>query len=101
DGGYNSGDALGSSVGGQTRTAIESVQEFQVLTNQYDAEFGRATGAVINAVTKQGTNQFRGVVFGYFTNSKITAADYFARQPNLENPNSNLNQWHDTFGGPI
>ena len=86
DGGYNSDDALGSSVGGQTRTAIESVQEFQVLTNQYDAEFGRATGAVINAVTKQGTNQFRGVVFGYFTNSKITAADYFARQSNLEKP---------------
>ena len=101
DGGYNSDDALGSSVGGQTRTAIESVQEFQVLTNQYDAEFGRATGAVINAVTKQGTNQFRGVVFGYFTNSKITAADYFARQSNLEKPNSNLKQWGGTIGGPI
>ena len=101
DGGYNSDDALGSSVGGQTRTAIESVQEFQVLTNQYDAEFGRATGAVINAVTKQGTNQFRGVVFGYFTNSKITAADYFARQSNLEKPKSNLKQWGGTIGGPI
>jgi hypothetical protein len=49
------------------------------LTNQYDAEFGRATGAVVNAVTKQGTNSFRGVVFGFFTNSKITAQDYFAK----------------------
>lgn len=101
DGGYNADDALGSSVGGQTRTALESVQEFQVLTNQYDAEFGRATGAVVNAVSKQGTNQFRGVVFGYFTNSKITASHYFARQSNLEKPKSNMKQWGGTIGGPI
>jgi len=101
DGGYNSDDALGSSVGGQTRTAIESVQEFQVLTNQYDAEFGRATGAVVNAVTKQGTNQFRGVVFGYFTDSKFTAQDYFARLNNQEKPKSSLKQWGGTIGGPI
>ena len=101
DGGYNSDDALGSSVGGQTRTALESVQEFQVLTNQYDAEFGRATGAVVNAVTKQGTNQFRGVVFGYFTNSSLTAQDYFARLNNQDKPKSSLKQWGGTFGGPI
>src|SRR6266568_5568462 len=101
DGGYNSDDALGSSVGGQTRTALESVQEFQVLTNQYDAEFGRATGAVVNAVTKQGTNQFRGVVFGYFTNSSLTAQDYFARLNNQDKPKSSLKQGGGTFGGPI
>jgi hypothetical protein len=101
DGGYNADDALGSSVGGQTRTALESVQEFQVLTNQYDAEFGRATGAVVNAVTKQGTNSFKGVVFGYFTNSKITAQDYFARLNNLEKPKNVMKQWGGTLGGPI
>jgi len=101
DGGYNSDDALGSSVGGQTRTALESVQEFQVLTNQYDAEFGRATGAVVNAVTKQGTNQFRGVLFGFFTNSNLTAPDYFAKLNNQEKPESSLKQWGGTLGGPI
>ena len=58
DGGGNNDDYLGTSCGSQTRTALEAVQEFQVLTNQYDAEFGRTAGAVINAITKQGTNTF-------------------------------------------
>jgi hypothetical protein len=59
DGGYNGDDALGTSSGAQVRTPLEAVQEFQVLTSMYDAEFGRAAGAVINAITKAGTNQFR------------------------------------------
>ena len=67
DGGGNNDDYLGSSCGSQTRTALEAVQEFQVLTNQYDAEFGRTAGAVINAITKQGTNAFRGSLFGSYT----------------------------------
>jgi hypothetical protein len=101
DGGYNTDDALGSSVGGQTRTPIESIQEFQVITNQYDAEFGRATGAVINAVTKQGTNQFRGVGFGYYVNSDLTAQNYLTRVGNLDKPKTSLEQWGGTLGGPI
>ena len=56
DGANNNDDVIGQRAGTQARTAIESVQEFQVITNQFDAEFGRTTGAVINAVTKQGTN---------------------------------------------
>jgi hypothetical protein len=43
DGGYNGDDALGTSSGAQVRTPIEAVQEFQVLTSMYDAEFGRAS----------------------------------------------------------
>ena len=65
DGGYNGDDALGTSSGAQVRTPLEAIQEFQVLTSMYDAEFGRASGAIVNAVTKSGTNQFKGVVFGY------------------------------------
>jgi hypothetical protein len=61
DGGYNSDDALSTSSGAQVRTPLEAVQEFQVLTSMYDAEFGRAAGAVVNAITKAGTNQFKGV----------------------------------------
>jgi hypothetical protein len=101
DGGYNTDDSLGSSVGGQTRTPIESIQEFQVLTNQFDAEFGRATGAVINAVSKQGTNQFRGVGFGYYVNSDLRAKDYFTRVGNLPKPETSMEQWGGTLGGPI
>ena len=59
DGGYNGDDALGTSSGAQVRTPLEAVQEFQVLTSMYDAEFGRASGAIVNAVTKAGTNQFQ------------------------------------------
>ncbi len=56
DGGNNNDDVIGQRAGMQARTPIEAVQEFQVLTGQFDAEFGRTTGAVINAVIKNGTN---------------------------------------------
>ena len=79
DGGYNGDDALGTSSGAQVRTPLEAIQEFQVLTSMYDAEFGRAGGAIVNAVTKAGTNQFKGVVFGEAASNALTAADYFVR----------------------
>ena len=60
DGVGNNDDYLGSSCGSQVRPALEAVQEFQVLTNQYDAEFGRSAGAIINAITKQGGNALHG-----------------------------------------
>ena len=63
DGGYNVDDALGATPGAQVRTPVEAIQEFQVLTSMYDAEYGRASGAIVNAVTKSGTNQFKGVAF--------------------------------------
>src|SRR5262249_56197283 len=64
DGGYNADDALGTSAGAQVRTPLEAIQEFQVITTMYHAEFGRPTGPILNALTKAGTNQFKGVVFG-------------------------------------
>jgi len=101
DGGGNNDDYLGSSCGSQTRTALEAVQEFQVLTNQYDAEFGRTAGAVINAITKQGTNAFRGSVFGSYTDAKITARDFFVAQNNLRKPDTSQTDWGGTLGGPV
>ena len=65
DGGNNNDDVIGQRAGTQARTPIEAIQEFQVITNQFDAEFGRTAGAVVNAVTKAGTNQLRGSAFGY------------------------------------
>ena len=101
DGGGNNDDYLGSSCGSQTRTALEAVQEFQVLTNQYDAEFGRTAGAVINAITKQGTNAFRGSLFGSYTGAKITAKDFFVDQNSLEKPDTSQTDWGGTLGGPV
>src|SRR5436189_5309140 len=101
DGGYNSDDALGTSAGAQVRTPLEAIQEFQVLTSMYDAEFGRASGAVINAVTKAGTNQFKGVLFAEGASNRLTAADYFVRTQNLPKPTSVRRDWGGVIGGPI
>jgi hypothetical protein len=101
DGANNNDDVIGQRAGTQARTAIEAVQEFQVITNQFDAEFGRTTGAVINAVTKQGTNTFRGSAFGYFQDAAMTGRDFFAELNNLEKPDTAQQQFGGTIGGPI
>jgi hypothetical protein len=101
DGGGNNDDYLGSSCGSQVRTALEAVQEFQVLTNQYDAEFGRTAGAVVNAITKQGTNTFRGSLFDGYTNDSVTAPDFFVKQNGLTKPKTSQRDWGGTLGGPI
>jgi hypothetical protein len=107
DGGGNNDDYLGSSCGSQVRTALEAVQEFQVLTNQYDAEFGRTAGAVVNAITKQGTNAFHGALFDSYTNDTVTAMDFFVAQsqeldPNpIQKPKTAQQDWGGTLGGPI
>ncbi len=101
DGAGNVDDLRGSNVGGQTRTANESVQEVQVMTNQFDAEYGRASGAVINAVTKSGTNQFSGSLFDFFTGKNVTARDYFAKQSDAPKPDVKKQEWGGTVGGPI
>ncbi len=71
------------------------------MTNQFDAEYGRASGAVINAVTKSGTNQFRGSAFGFFTGKGVTARDFFARVNDDQKPDVGKDEWGGTFGGPI
>jgi hypothetical protein len=101
DGAGNVDDLRGSNVGGQARTANEAIQEVQVLTNQFDAEFGRASGAVINAVTKSGTNQFSGSAFDFFTGKGVTARDYFAKQTDVPKPDVKKQEWGGTVGGPI
>jgi hypothetical protein len=67
----------------------------------YDAEFGRASGAVVNAITKSGTNQFKGVAFVEGASNKLTAADYFVRTRNLEKPSAVRRDWGGVLGGPI
>ena len=101
DGGNNTDDNSASASGAQARTPLEAVQEFQVVTNQFDVEFGRTTGGVVNAITKRGTNSFRGSAFGYLTNSAMTAPNYFAKQANLEEGETDKHQYGGTVGGPI
>jgi hypothetical protein len=101
DGSTNIDDLRGSNVGGQARAANESIQEVQVITNQFDAEYGRASGAVINAVTKSGTNQISGSAFDFFTGKAVTARDYFSRVDNRPKPDVGKTEWGATIGGPI
>jgi carboxypeptidase family protein len=101
DGGYNADDALGTSAGAQVRTPLEAVQEFQVLTSMYDAEYGRASGAIVNAVTKAGTNQFEGVVFGYSAANAMTSADPLVKFSNQTKPTTTQREWGGVIGGPI
>ena len=75
----------------------DSIAEFRVLTNTFDAEYGRNSGAVINVVTKSGTNQFHGNAFEFFRNSVLNAQGYF----NVTKPEFQQNQFGGTFGGPI
>ena len=56
---------------------MDSIQEVQVLEQSYSAQYGEALSAVINPITKSGTNQFHGSVFDYFRNEHLDANDFF------------------------
>ena len=101
DGANNNDDYLGQRAGTQARTPIEAIQEFQVLIHQFDAEFGRATGAVVNAVTRQGSNAFQGSAFSFFQDSRLTSRDFFTRQNDLPEPDAQQQQFGGTIGGPL
>lgn len=83
----------------------EFIEEIEVITGGYNAEYGRATGGVVNVVTKTGTNEFAGSVFGYITPGALVAeAERFPSQTNSIQPESNLNFSGDfgfEIGGPI
>ncbi|MGH9880969.1 MAG: carboxypeptidase regulatory-like domain-containing protein, partial [Pyrinomonadaceae bacterium] len=76
----------------------EAVQEFQVATNSYAPEFGRATGGIINVVTKGGTNDFQGNIFGFLRHRSFQARNAFAP---IEDPPFTRAQYGATLGGPI
>ena len=101
DGAENSDDVIGARAGAQTRTAIEAIQEFQILTTQFDAEFGRTRGGVLNAITKSGTNNFHGVGFYYFQDSAINSKNIFTERAGAENPERHVNILGGVIGGPI
>jgi hypothetical protein len=101
DGANNNDDVIGQRAGTQARTPLEAIQEFQVLTSQFDAEFGRTTGAVINAITKQGTNAFHGSAFAYLQDASLTAKDYFVKQNDTPKPDTRFQQYGFTLGGPV
>jgi Carboxypeptidase regulatory-like domain len=77
----------------------DSVEEFRVITNSFDAEYGRNSGAVVNVVTKSGTNDFHGSAYEFFRNDILNAHGFTFRP--TPKPPFKQNQFGGTFGGPI
>jgi hypothetical protein len=101
DGAGNNDTFNGGNGGAQARTPVEAVQEFQLLTSQFDAEFGASSGGVVNAVSKSGTNVLHGTAFYFAANDALTARDYFAEKQNLDKPETRQRQFGGNIGGPI
>ena len=76
----------------------DALQEFSVQTNSFSAEYGRNVGAIVNAVTRAGTNQYHGLGFGYFRHYKFNATNFFT--PGVDD-GLKRSQYGGTFGGPI
>jgi Carboxypeptidase regulatory-like domain len=94
----NGGDANDQFVNLPTiQPTPDAIDEFRVISNTFDAEYGRNSGAVVNVVTKSGTNQLHGNVYEYFRNTVLNAQGFF----NTVKPQENQNQFGGTFGGPI
>ena len=75
----------------------DSIEEFRVLTNTFDAEFGRNSGAVVNVVTKSGSNTFHGDVYEFLRNNVLNARGFF----DASVPDFKQNQFGGTLGGPV
>jgi hypothetical protein len=92
-------DATDNSINGVRSTVSqEAVQEFQIITNSYAAEYGRASGGVVNIITRSGSNDFHGDVFGYLRNRNFQAVNPFST---TSNPAYTRVQGGVAFGGPI
>ena len=89
------GNVIGAALG------VDAIQEFSVLTGGFSAEYGKAAGGIVNAITKSGSNAFHGDVYEFLRNSSLDARDYFTRSANLPNPEFRRNQFGASAGGPI
>ena len=76
---------------------LDSISEFRVLTNNFDAEFGNYAGGIVNVVTKGGTDQLHGNVFEFLRNTVLDSRNYFSP----ERETYQQNQFGGTLGGPI
>jgi hypothetical protein len=88
------------SGGARNVVSQEAVQEFQVDRNSYNAEYGGASGGMVNIVSKTGTNDFRGSIFGYFRDKRFDARNAFDFNPAGKSP-FNRQQFGGSLGGPI
>src|SRR5581483_6241988 len=107
DGANNDNTFFGQTVGrtGSGRAPYQfsqdAVKEFQVNNNAYSAEYGRAGGAVINVVTKSGTNEYHGSLFDYYRDKSLNANNYINVLNNRAKSPYHFDQYGFSLGGPI
>jgi hypothetical protein len=95
-------DNKDNTVGGAVmQLPLEAVQEFIISPNRFSAANGRSEGAALNVVTKSGTNQFHGSLYGFFRTQTFQTNNYFAEQGNQPKPDYSRQQYGGAFGGPI
>ena len=94
----NGGDVSeGRNMGAGLVPNLDSVEEFRLITNSFDAEYGKFSGAVMNAITKSGTNGFHGDLFEFLRNDKMDAANFFTPVKS----ELRRNQFGGVAGGPF
>ncbi|HTF65134.1 MAG TPA: carboxypeptidase regulatory-like domain-containing protein, partial [Edaphobacter sp.] len=81
--------------------SVDVIQEFNVITNPYSAEYGRSPGAVVSVNTKSGANKMHGLLFEYLRNDYFDANDFFSNRNHLRRPENHQNQFGGSLGGPI
>jgi hypothetical protein len=91
----------GGGAGGTALPSPDALQEFTVLTSNYDASYGRDSGGSVNVVTKSGTDEFHGTAFEYFRNTVLNANLFFDKLTGVSRPVLDQNQFGGTVGGPI
>jgi hypothetical protein len=82
------------------RPSVDAIAEVKVQTNMYTAEAGRTAGAVVNILTKSGTNDYHGSGYGFFRNEKFDSYDFFARRDQAK-PRLRQQQWGGSLGGRV
>src|SRR6267378_202514 len=102
--GRAAGNATGNGIGRGSlinTVSVEAIQEVKATGSAFSAEYGRATGGVVNVTTKSGTNQFHGTLFEFFRNDKLDANSFFSNKAGLPKPPLHWNQFGANLGGPI
>ncbi len=80
---------------------VDSVQEFKIITNSYDAQYGRTAGGVVNVSLKSGTNTFHGSVYEFARRKELDSNEYFFKVNNREKPDHKLDQYGFQVDGPV
>lgn len=81
--------------------SLDTIAEFNVITNPYSAEYGRSPGGVVSVNTRSGANRFHGLAYEYVRNNYFDSNDFFSDRHGLPKPKYNQNQFGANLGGPI